>query len=156
MAIEAVNSVMVDQTTIDQLNLAYRAKGGTSLDADDFLKLLAVQLQNQDPMNPMQDTQFIAQMASFTTLEQTKQLLKEIQTQGYANAASYIGKEVVIEDISGGYSSFVKGVVQSIFIEGGSTKVVVNGTAYDISSIRSIANPAAPSPETPENPETTA
>mgnify|MGYP002624554393 CR=1 FL=1 len=153
MAIEAVNSVMVDQTTIDQLNLAYRAKGGTSLDADDFLKLLAVQLQNQDPLSPMQDTQFIAQMASFTTLEQTKLLIKEIQTQGYASAASYIGKEVVIEDISSGQSVFYKGIVDSIFIEGGVTKVVVGGEAYDLSAIRSIANPA---PEAPETPETTA
>lgn len=153
MAIEAINSVMVDQTTIDQLNLTYKAKGGKNLDADDFLRLLSVQLQNQDPMKPMEDTAFIAQMASFTTLEQTKQLLKEIQTQGYANAASYIGKEVVIEDMSSGTPSYLKGIVDSIFIQEGVTKVVVDGVAFDVAAIRSIANPA---PQTEEPPAETA
>ena len=44
------------------------------LGQDDFLQLLVTQMRNQDPMSPMADTEFIAQMAQFTTLEQSRQM----------------------------------------------------------------------------------
>lgn len=50
------------------------------LGKDSFLKLLITQLRNQDPLNPMQDKEFIAQMAQFSTLEQMQELNKNIQT----------------------------------------------------------------------------
>ena len=46
-----------------------RKAGSDILGKDDFLKILMTQLQNQDPLNPMQDKDFIAQMATFSTLE---------------------------------------------------------------------------------------
>jgi flagellar basal-body rod modification protein FlgD len=45
-----------------------------SLGKDQFLKLFVAQLQHQDPMNPMNDNEFMAQMASFSTLEQVTNL----------------------------------------------------------------------------------
>ncbi len=49
------------------------------LGKDSFLKLLITQLRNQDPLNPMEDKEFIAQMAQFSTLEQMQELNKNIQ-----------------------------------------------------------------------------
>jgi flagellar basal-body rod modification protein FlgD len=54
---------------------------GDDLGKDEFLKILIVQLQNQDPLNPMDDKEFIAQMAQFTALEQMQNVAKASQMQ---------------------------------------------------------------------------
>lgn len=78
-----------------------RKTGSDTLGKDDFLKILMTQLQNQDPLNPMQDKDFIAQMATFTSLEQMTNMNKSITSlvsaQEQAQLISYsqfIGKEV--------------------------------------------------------------
>jgi|SRR5690625_1833524 len=74
---------------------------GTELGKDEFLKILMVQLQNQDPLNPMEDTEFISQMATFSSLEQTMNMAKSIdalvQSQMISPIVQYshmIGKNV--------------------------------------------------------------
>lgn len=78
-----------------------RKTGSDILGKDDFLKILMVQLQNQDPLNPMQDKDFIAQMATFTSLEQITNMGKSIerfvQVQEQNKLISYnqfVGKEI--------------------------------------------------------------
>lgn len=70
------------------------------LGQDDFLKILIVQLQNQDPMQPMQDRDFIAQMATFSSLEQMTKMsnaMLEMRGMMLGQATSYIGKEIMYE-----------------------------------------------------------
>lgn len=81
------------------------ATGGTSertpsssLGKDDFLKLLVGQLQNQDPMNPVGDQEFMGQMAAFSTLEQITNLAATTEQMSQTSAAdqslALIGHEV--------------------------------------------------------------
>ena len=75
-----------------------------TLGKDDFLKLLLTQLQSQDPMNPMQDQEFISQMATFTSLEQTNNmtdlLTQFVESQSknmLSQVSNVIGKNVTWE-----------------------------------------------------------
>jgi len=54
-------------------------KSMKTLDKDDFLRLLAAQLQNQDPLKPMEDKEFIAQLAQFSALEQTQNMAAQME-----------------------------------------------------------------------------
>ncbi|MEI5906177.1 flagellar hook assembly protein FlgD [Bacillus spongiae] len=84
-----------------------RETSGEILGKDDFLKILMTQLQNQDPLNPMQDKDFIAQMATFSSLEQMTNLgksmdnLVEVQKQNQLISYNqFVGKEVTWHQIN--------------------------------------------------------
>lgn len=90
-------------------NEVQQRKTGTDvLGKDDFLKILMAQLQNQDPLNPMEDKDFIAQMAQFSTLEQITNLGKaferfaQIEEQNMLITYNqFIGKEVTWHKVTG-------------------------------------------------------
>lgn len=91
----------IDPSLIRQYQGQKQREASSVLGKDDFLQLLMVQLQNQDPMNPMQDKDFIAQMATFSTLEQitnlnqlTQQSLVLQQQSQLISYNQFIGKEV--------------------------------------------------------------
>lgn len=108
-----------------------------SLGKDDFLKLLITQLTNQDPTNPMEDTQFIAQMAQFSSLEQmtnmNEQFTKMTQMLNSSEAVSTIGKTVEIEV----GDTTTRGVVEGI-TRGENPQILVNGAYYDMNRINAI------------------
>lgn len=75
---------------------------GKAMGKDDFLKLLMAQIQFQDPMEPMKDQEFVAQLATFSSLEQqmlSNDHLTQLQlgqlSNGNAELSGFIGKEIV-------------------------------------------------------------
>lgn len=111
-----------------------------TLGQDDFLKLLVAQLSSQDPLNPQKDTEFIAQMAQFSALEQTKGMqtsLAALRTQqDFGQASALLGREVNLQVDK---STTVQGVVSAVNIEAGTPKIIVNDRAYDMSTLLSVS-----------------
>ncbi|WP_225983672.1 MULTISPECIES: flagellar hook assembly protein FlgD [Bacillaceae] len=124
-----------------------------NLDKDDFLKLLLTQLQNQDPTSPMDDTDFIAQMATFSSLEQMTNMNTTLES--FVNSqnqnllitySQFVGQEVTYHklanpDNEGGDTEVVegKGVVKSIqFVDESVKFILEDGTVLEPANISSI------------------
>lgn len=112
--------------------------GTSELGKDAFLKLLICQMQNQDPLNPSSDTQFVSQLATFSQLEQLQNLSS---TTEQSQAFSLVGKEVIlsVED-SNGKQSTISGAVDFITISGKTTKLSVDGKLYDMDKLVSVVD----------------
>ncbi len=109
----------------------------SELDKDDFLKILLTQLTHQDPTKPMEDKEFIAQMAQFSSLEQMTNMNREfgkLQNVIAANQAiSLIGKSVQVTDGDQVVSGMVEEVSGYEY-----PQLLVNGKYYDMSKIEKI------------------
>lgn len=126
-----------------------RATGQQTLSVTDFLKLITVQLTNQDPMKPMDDSQFISQMASFTSLQQTKTLSDNFtvfsKQQDISSAQDYLGRNVTVTTANGD----VTGPVTAVTISGDTPRLTIGGQSYDpanVTSVTAVPAGATPSP----------
>src|SRR5437773_7207962 len=113
-----------------------------TLSQDDFLKLLVVQMKSQDPLNPKQDTEFIAQMTQFSALEQSKSMQADIagmrSEQEILQANAMIGRFVTLQN---GKGLAAPGIVSGVNVKEGTPQIVVNGEKYDLSQVLSISPP---------------
>ena len=109
------------------------------LGKDDFLKLLITQLSNQDPTAPMEDTQFIAQMAQFSSLEQmtnmNESFAKMTAFVNSSEAASTLGKTVELNVGDTTTTGTVEGATR-----GENPQILVNGMYYNMDQIKAIYN----------------
>ena len=117
------------------------------LGKDDFMKLLVAQLRNQDPMKPMEDREFIAQMAQFSSLEAMQNLSmlieKNAQMQTVTQAGALVGKYVTANYADG---STVHGPVVAVAMvaRNGTTvpKLLGDGFEVDLSEVSTISESA--------------
>ena len=128
------------QNAVNSFNKSIAVNGRTAsqeLGKDDFLKLLLAQLSNQDPTSPMENTQFIAQMAQFSSLEQMTNMSAEFtklaNMMNSSEAVNVIGKTVDI-DVAG---QLVSGVVDGA-TRGVNPQVEVNGMLYDMAQVQRV------------------
>lgn len=109
-----------------------RTPGG-DLGKDEFLQLLVCQMKNQDPLEPEKDTDFIAQLAQFSALQQMQNLNETVMN---SQAFSLVGKYVLVNTTgSDGKVSEVKGVVDYVTLKNGETYMSVNGQLYSIDQL---------------------
>jgi flagellar basal-body rod modification protein FlgD len=119
------------------------------LDRDAFLQLLVYQLQNQDPLEPTDNSEMIAQLAQFSTLEQMNNLNESFTTLNenanrlsFVSASSLIGRTIAGTDSEG---SAVEGTVDRVYMdtESGTAYLVIGSTVValaDVQRIDSIAS----------------
>lgn len=137
-------------TTLSSLGIAAKPAastsnvGQTSLGQADFLKLMTAQLQNQDPFAPMDNTQMVAQMASFSQLSGITEMsttLKAISDKLGAtttsDAVSYIGKTVLTAGTTA-YGRTSGGISGGVELAGNATNVTVNIQSADGRLLRSV------------------
>lgn len=117
-------------------NISTKKRG--ELDRDAFLRLLITQLKNQDPLNPMKDQEFIAQLATFSSLEQLNNLNKgmdkmtsQAMQQNLLTAVSMIGREVATTDGR-------RGIVSSVVTADNDIRLRVGEDSVSLSTIKEI------------------
>ena len=108
-------------------------KKNAGLDKEAFLQLLVAQMQYQDPLEPMDNTEYVSQLATFSQLEATQNLADTI-SQGMAN--DLVGKYVILNTDLG----TVSGKVDYVMYENGKILMAVNDGLYDIDTLDTVAD----------------
>lgn len=145
-------------TTIPGVNHSSSASGSTNkqsgsngladVDLDQFLGLLITELQNQDPLNPMDNAQMLAQISQIRQIGSTNKLTDTLSTlaigQELSMASGLIGKEVSALDIN---SKDVKGIVDRVAVQTDAkdnnirkVQVHIGDSIVDIKNIREIVS----------------
>ncbi|HET9518911.1 MAG TPA: flagellar hook capping FlgD N-terminal domain-containing protein [Actinoplanes sp.] len=115
----------------------------TELDQDTFLKLLVAQLKYQDPSNPADSTQFLAQTAQFTQVEKLGQIADAqasmLSAQLMAGASNLVGRTVTYLDAAGAEQT---GVVKSATLGGSDPTLRVGFTDVQLSKVKEVRETA--------------
>lgn len=107
------------------------------INSDTFLNLLVAEMTNQDPMEPTSNTEFVTQMAQFSSLTYSKQSA-EYSKSNYAS--SLVGKTVTASKMDGSSQVTKTGVVESVMKNGDDYTIKVDGVSFDISNVTAISD----------------
>ena len=117
-----------------------------NLSRDAFLQLLVLELQSQDPLEPVKNSEMVAELAQFSSLEQMEALNGSFETLSgnvdqlnFISAQGLLGKYV--EGVNEG-GEVTKGTVSSVYLDGSIVVLNVDGEIMPMSSVLSIMNEA--------------
>lgn len=107
-------------------------RAGGSLDKQAFLQLLVAQMKYQDPLEPTSNTEYVSQLATFSSLEQMQNLNATMQTQQGTNL---VGKTVIMQVTQNGSNNLVQGRVDYVVRQGGKTYLSIDDQLYSIDDL---------------------
>lgn len=115
------------------------------VNSDTFLSLLVAEMTNQDPMEPTSNTEFVTQMAQFTSLTYNKDAAQYSKSN---YASSLVGKTVTAQKMDGSTLVTKTGVVETVMKSGDNYTVKIDGVSFDISKVTSISETGSDSSST--------
>lgn len=122
-------------------DIAAQATNTRSVGKDQFLKLFLAQLQNQNPLEPMQDRDFLMQLAQFTQVENTEEVVRVLQNlQALAHATqatTLLGKRVVA--LRAGDPTPVEGVVSAVRFANDGVWLKVGNNEVNVNSVLQVS-----------------
>jgi len=139
MAITQViqNGKLVD-TSAAATSSSTSSTSGSNLDKEAFLQLLVAQMKYQDPLEPTDNTEYVAQLATFSQLEATQNLEDTFDKQ---LASSLVGKEVILNTTDkSGNQSYIHGTVDYVMYENGKIYLSVNDGLYSLDDLDTVVS----------------
>lgn len=120
-------------------SLTKKGKDNSTVDSDMFLTLLVAEMQNQDPLEPTSNTEWVSQYATFTQVEKMNEMAESVDM---LRANELIGKEVIMKvtSESTGEVTYKQGVVDYIVMEDGKPILVIDDEKYSISDLDSVVS----------------
>ena len=125
----AVTNIKTDSTSAK--------KDGSTLDKQAFLQLLVAQMKYQDPLQPTDNTEYVAQLAQFSSLEAMNNMGETMDMQ---RAASLVGKVVTVSSTNEttGVTTEITGTVDFISHSGSKTYVTIDGEQYNLDDVKEV------------------
>ncbi len=135
MSVQETLTQISNNTTRVYAEKAKTRTDNSELDQDAFLQLLMQQLKSQDPLNPMDNSEFISQTTQFSTLNQLQDINKQLNySSNFMQASSIMGKEVKLQDPDD-HMKTISGEVTEAKITKDDTSITVNNIEYPLSSV---------------------
>lgn len=139
---EGTNSAEGTEGTGNVIDAVFGNEDDKKVSMDDFLTLMVAQLKNQDFMNPVDDTQYVTQLAQISTMQQMEEMAYNAKS---SYVASLVGKNVSAAKFTvSGELKKADGVVEKISLLDGKFVIYVDGEAFSMDEIMEIKDkPAA-------------
>lgn len=151
-----ISSEITAMQNLTEYNKINSARTTDTSDKDMFLSLMLQQMQNQDPTEPMDNQQWLSQLAQYSSLEQMTQMNEGLtnlataleslssgvaQNSGISQTLSLIGKEVDVVADPKNPDKTITGTVTEATFDDGEGKIKVNGKYYSIAYVQNVREP---------------
>ncbi len=133
---EVKDGKIVESTTTSSTS---KTENSNDLGYDQFLQILCAEMQYQDPLEPTSNTEYIAQLATFSQLESTLSMQSTIEN---SSADSLVGKYVIMKVTSSttGEISYASGTVDYVLHQNGSTYLSIGDSLYNYEDLDTVAD----------------
>lgn len=125
-----------------------------TLGQEEFIKILVAQMTSQDPLNPQKDTEFIAQMAQFSALENSRVMQAEMEAmraqQDFLHANTLLGRRI---ELTTEGAEHLVGTVTAVRVVEGEPLLVVGGQAHPLSNVLRVWEDQPSAQNTPQHAE---